>query len=164
MLGYLWKAAAVLQEGEQVAAWVRERLHRILLGKSSSVAAGMRRSATCRKVATTDREPLDACARYLVNHTPYLAYHDYLAQGYPIASGVIEGACRYLVKDRMELTGARWSLEGAEAVLKLRAVKVSGDFSDYWRFYEQQQYERVHKHLYHNPSALTHESTDARKR
>jgi hypothetical protein len=156
VLGYVWKAAAVLQEGEQVAPWVRERLYRIVLGKSSSVAAGMRRSATCRKLTTTVREPLDACARYLVNHTPYLAYHESLERGYPIASGVIEGACRYLVKDRMELTGARWSLEGAEAVLKLRAVKVSGDFSTYWTFYEQQQYERIHKHLYQNPSVLTH--------
>jgi hypothetical protein len=156
VLGYLWKAGAVLEAGEQVAVWVRERLHRVLLGKSSSVAAGMRRSATCRQLTTTAREPLDVCARYLLNHTPYLAYHDYLASGYPIASGVIEGACRYLVKDRMELTGARWSLEGAEAVLKLRAVKVSGDFSAYWTFYEQQQYERIHKHLYQNPSVLTH--------
>jgi hypothetical protein len=163
VLGYLWKAAAVLQEGEQVATWVRERLQRILLGKSSSVAAGMRRSATCRQLTTTAREPLDACARYLLNHTPYLAYHDYLTSGYPIASGVIEGACRYLVKDRMELTGARWSLKGAEAVLKLRAVKVSGDFSAYWTFYEQQQYERVHKHLYQNPLVLTNGSTDMRK-
>ncbi len=67
MLGYLWKAAAVLKENEQVAVWVRDRLHRILLGKSSSVAAGMRRSATCRQLTTTVREPVDACARYLLN-------------------------------------------------------------------------------------------------
>jgi len=103
----------------------------------------------------TVREPVDACARYVLNHAPYLAYHEYLKQGYPIATGVIEGACRYLVKDRMELTGARWSLVGAEAVLKLRAVKVSGDFSTYWTFYEQQQFERVHKPLYQNSSVLT---------
>jgi hypothetical protein len=160
VLGYLWKAAAALrQEEEQVAAWVRERLHRILLGKSSAVAAGMRRSATCRQLTTTVREPVDACARYLLNHAPYLAYHEYLKQGYPIATGVIEGACRYLVKDRMELTGARWSLAGAEAVLKLRAVKVSGDFSDYWTFYEQQQFERIYKPLYQNPLVLTLGST-----
>jgi hypothetical protein len=159
VLGYLWKAAAVLQEDAQVAVWVRDRLHRILLGKSSSVAAGMRRSATCRQLASTVREPVDACARYLLNHAPYLAYHEYLKQGYPIATGVIEGACRYLVKDRMALTGARWSLTGAEAVLKLRAVKVSGDFAAYWTFYEQQQYQRIHKSLYQNPSILTDRST-----
>jgi hypothetical protein len=155
VLGYLWKAAAVLQEDAHVATWVRERLHRILLGKSSSVAAGMRRSATCRHVTSTVREPVDACARYLLNHTPYLLYQEYLKRGYPIATGIIEGACRYLVKDRMELTGARWGLEGAEAVLKLRAVKVSGDFSEYWAFYEQQQYERIYKPLYKNPEVLT---------
>jgi hypothetical protein len=158
VLGYLWKAAAVLQEGEQVATWVHERLSRILLGKSASVAAGMRRSATCRQLASTVREPVDVCARYLLNHAPYLVYHEYLKQGYPIATGVIEGACRYLVKDRMALTGARWSLKGAEAVLKLRAVKVSGDFAAYWTFYEHQQYERIHKSLYQNPFFLTNNS------
>ena len=115
----------------------------------------MRRSATCRHLTSTTREPVDACARYLLNHAPYLIYQEYLKQGYPIATGIIEGACRYLVKDRMELTGARWGLEGAEAVLKLRAVKVSGDFSGYWAFYERQQYERIYKPLYKNPAILT---------
>jgi len=83
-----------------------------------------------------------------------LNYKEYLEKGYPIATGVIEGTCRHLVKDRMDITGARWSLKGAEAVLKLRAVKISDDFSDYWTFYEQQQYLKNHKTLYQNPSVL----------
>ena len=74
----------------------------------------------------------DACADYLQKYAPYLHYDRYLAAGYPIATGVIEGACRYLVRDRMELTGARWRLVGAEAVLKLRALRASGDFDAYW--------------------------------
>lgn len=154
VLGYLWKAGAVLCKEEQRSQWVRDKLQRILRGRSPYVAAGMRRSATCRHLSTTVRDPIDACARYLHNHTPYLLYHRYLRRGYPIATGVIEGACRYLVKDRMELTGARWSVEGAEAILKLRAIKISGDFSAYWTFYEQQQYERIHKRLYQTPSVL----------
>ena len=65
-----------------------------------------------------------------------------MAKGYPIATGVIEGACRYLVKDRMEITGARWGLEGGEAVLKLRALAINGDLDAYWEFHETQEYQR----------------------
>ena len=72
------------------------------------------------------------------------ATHEYLAAGFPIATGVIEGACRHLVSDRMDLTGARWSLAGAEAMLRLRALRSSGDFDKYWRFHEQREYERNH--------------------
>ncbi|MCP4284227.1 MAG: ISKra4 family transposase [Gammaproteobacteria bacterium] len=161
VLGYLWKAGKVLQDKDHVALWVRDRFARILQGKSSGVASGMRRSATCRHLSASDREPLDDCARYLLNHAPYLAYHEYLKQGYPIATGVIEGACRYLVKDRMEITGARWSLEGAEAVLQLRAIKLSGDFPRYWTFHEQQQYRRNYATLYQNPSVLSKDTRDS---
>ena len=73
-----------------------------------------------------------------------MRYDEYLALGLPIATGVIEGACRYLVKDRMERTGARWSLKGAEAVLRLRALWASGDFEAYWAFHEKQEYLRNH--------------------
>lgn len=69
-------------------------------------------------------------------------YDQYLAAGFPIASGVIEGACRYLVKDRMDRTGAHWSLEGAEAVLQMRALVASGDFEEYWDFHRKQEYAR----------------------
>ena len=155
VLGYLWKAGAVLQRKEVVAPWVRTTLLRVLLGHSAVVAATMRAAATRRKLSATVRKPVDTCARYLRNHAPYLAYHRYLKAGYPIATGVIEGGCRYLVKDRLALTGARWNLDGAEAVLKLRAVKVSGDFSAYWTFYERQQYKRIHECLYQNPAVLT---------
>lgn len=154
VLEYLWKAGHVLYDEDTLAQWVHDALQRILYGKSSFVAAGMRRSATCRHLSTSVREPIDVCARYLRNHWQYLRYNAYLHHGYPIATGVIEGACRYLVKDRMELTGARWSLKGAEALLKLRAIKISGDFSEYWKFYEQQQYVRNHSSLYQNPSVL----------
>jgi len=155
VLGYLWKAGAVLQRQELVVPWVRDALLRVLLGHSTVVASTMRAAATRRKLSATARKPLDICARYLQNHAPYLAYYRYLKAGYPIATGVIEGGCRYLVKDRLALTGARWSLDGAEAVLKLRAVKVSGDLSAYWTFYEHQQYRRIHECLYQTPTVLT---------
>ena len=81
----------------------------------------MRRAATVAGLSRDTRKPVDTCADYLLKYAPYLHYDRYLAAGYPIATGVIEGACRHLVRDRMELTGARWRLVGAEAVLKLRA-------------------------------------------
>ncbi|HSH58395.1 MAG TPA: ISKra4 family transposase, partial [Acidimicrobiales bacterium] len=65
-----------------------------------------------------------------------------------IATGVIEGTCRYLVADRMDITGARWSVKGAEAVLKLRAVRSNGDFDEYWQFHLDQERQRVHESRY----------------
>jgi hypothetical protein len=77
-----------------------------------------------------------------------LHYDRALAAGLPIATGVIEGACRHLVKDRMDRTGARWSLRGAEAVLRLRSLRSSGDFEAYWAFHLQQEHDRTHRARY----------------
>jgi len=146
---YVWKAAGALfpnQELEQ-DRWTRQHLLEILRGKASLVAAGMRRSATLRQMGA-ERKPVDECADYLLHYSPYLHYDKALAEGVPIATGVIEGACRHLVEDRMNLTGARWSLTGAEAVLRLRALRSSNDFDAYWKFHEQQEYERHHASRY----------------
>jgi hypothetical protein len=150
VLEYLWKAARALHGADEAGAetWVRERMLEILRGRSSVVAAGMTRSATLRGIPATAREPIDRCANYLIKYREFLRYDEYLAKGYPIATGVIEGACRYLVKDRMEITGARWSLEGAEAVLQLRSLRASGDFDEYWAFHLRQEYQRNHADHY----------------
>jgi hypothetical protein len=142
----LWSAAWALHPSGDPAAeqWVNGRLLEILRGKSSAVAAGIRRSATLRRLTAEQRAPLDKSADYLLYYRDYLHYDQYLAAGYPIATGVIEGACRYLVKDRMELTGARWSLDGAEAVLRLRALRASGDFDEYWEYHLKQEQQRNH--------------------
>jgi len=108
----------------------------------------MCRSATRKKLTDKQREPVDTCATYLRNKAPYLKYNRYLAQGFPVATGVIEGACRHLVKDRMEITGAKWKLPGAEAVLRLRALRSSKDFDEYWDFHEACEYKRNHQSLY----------------
>jgi hypothetical protein len=148
---YVWDAShAFASESQQRDAWVLTRLLEILRGHASGVAAGMRRSATLRALTADARKPVDACADYLLNYTPYLRYDRALAQGLPIATGVIEGACGHLVNDRMNLTGARWTLEGAEAVLCLRALRSSGDFDDYWVFHETSEHVRHHTSLYAN--------------
>lgn len=120
----------------------------VLEGKARDVAAGIRRRATTAGLATQKRKKADDCARYLTNKAPYLDYPTALAAGWPIATGVIEGACRHLVKDRMDITGARWSVAGAEAVLKLRTVRCNGDFDAYWRWHLAQERRRVHKSRY----------------
>jgi hypothetical protein len=147
---YLWDAGRAFfpESGEELESWVRRRLLEILRGNAGYVAGGIRRSATLRKLSDQDRKAVDTCADYLITYGQYLKYNNYLDQGYPIATGVIEGACRYLVKDRMEITGARWSLDGAEAVLRLRALRASGDFDEYWTYHEAQEYNRNHRELY----------------
>ena len=143
---YLWTASTAFhdEESREREYWVSTGLLRILCGQSSTVAGGIRRSATLRELDGKARQAVDSCCDYLLRHASYLRYDQYLTMGLPIATGVIEGTCRHLVKDRMELTGARWSLAGAEAVLRLRALRASGDFEEYWKFHEEQEYERNH--------------------
>jgi len=151
VLEYFWKAAYCFHPdaSQEAQAWVTERLRAILTGHDpSQIAAGIRRSATRQRLSATKRKAADTCARYLINNRSLLGYAKALRQGLPIATGVVEGACRYLVKDRMDRTGARWSLDGAEAVLRLRALRTNGDFDAYWRFHLAQEYERNHRARY----------------
>jgi hypothetical protein len=152
VLEYVWKAAwSFYAEGDPAAEkWVHEKGIAILEGQASQVAGAMRRSATKRGLDQAQREGADKAADYLLRKRPHLDYPTALANGWPIASGVIEGACRHLVKDRMDLTGARWGLEGAEAVLKLRVLRANADFTAYWRFHTSQERLRVHATRYRN--------------
>ena len=144
VLEYLWKAAYGFFDvnDEQVEEWVLERAVKVLKGSASQVAAGIRRSATRKGLSPKQRKPIDTCADYLLKYKSMLRYDLYLASGFPIATGVIEGACRHLINDRLDITGARWSLPGAEAVLKLRSLNSSGDFDAYFEFYQAQEYKR----------------------
>jgi hypothetical protein len=108
----------------------------------------MRRSATNHGLSTKAREPIDQCADYLHRFKDMLRYDKFLALGLPIATGVIEGACRYLVADRMDKTGARWGLAGGESVLKLRALDTNGELDAYWKHYNSMAFERNHAALY----------------
>jgi len=152
VLEYLWAAAwCFFDEGDPRAeAWVRTRALAILDGGARNVAAGIRRRASSKGLMASDRKGTDACARYLTNKAAYLDYPTALAGGWPIATGIIEGACRHIVKDRFDVTGARWSVNGAEAILKLRVVRSNGDFGDYWRFHLSREHERVHRSRYAN--------------
>lgn len=156
VIEYLWKAARVFYDetNSEAEKWVTKRLLAILEGNAGHIAAGMKRAATLLKIPNNKRMPIDKCAGYLLKNKPYLKYHLYLKEGFPIATGVIEGACRHLIKDRMDVTGARWSLKGAEAIVKLRSLRSSGDFEKYWAFHEAREYERNHESFYADPSVL----------
>jgi hypothetical protein len=150
VLEYLWRAAwSFFNEGDPDAeTWVRDKARAVLAGHPTRVAAAIRRKATYHRLDTTRRANADTCAKYLTNKAPYLDYANALQNGWPIATGVIEGACRHLVKDRMDLTGARWGLHGAETVLKLRALHSNGDFPDYWHYHLSQEKRRKHEQRY----------------
>lgn len=152
VLAYLWDAAwCFFDEGDPAAEkWVGQKALAVLEGKAGLVAAAIKRKATNLGLEPKDRKNADTCAAYLLAKAPYLNYPKALANGWPIATGVIEGAVRHLVKDRLDVTGARWGLKGAEAVLKLRALRKNADWSRYWRFHLTQQRERVHQARYLN--------------
>lgn len=150
VLQYLWAASTAFhpETATEREDWVMARLYDVLRGKAVDVAAGMRRSATLRALVEKARAPVDKCADYLLAYKAYMHYDEYLRAGLPIASGVIEGACRHLINDRLGITGAHWSLLGAEAILKLRALNSSGDMAAYWTFHEAREYERNHASRY----------------
>jgi hypothetical protein len=152
VLEYLWRAAAALYgEGHPAThAWVHRQANRVLHGHARQVAGIIRRQATNAHLTPARRQPADQAAGYLTNHARYLDYPTALASGWPIATGIVEGACRHLVKDRMDLTGARWGLTGAETILKLRALRTNGDFDAYWHYHLTQEHHHVHQARYHN--------------
>ena len=127
---------------------MHDRVLAVLGGAARDVASGIRRRASTEGLAGNARTGADKCAGYLTSHARYLDYPTALASGWPIATGIIEGACRHIVKDRMDLTGARWSLAGAEAVLWLRALRANGDFAQYWTFHLSRELDQVHRSRY----------------
>jgi len=142
----LWKAAYVFHaEGSAEAEqWVRVRALRILQGDVSQVVKGLRQTVTKRKLRGVKRATLVRVAKYMFRNRARMRYDEYLTQGLPIASGAVEGACKNLIKDRMERSGMRWTESMAEAIVKLRAVYLSGDLDQYWAFH----IERDHRRLY----------------
>lgn len=143
---YLWKTAWCFypEASPGAAGWVRARAAAILGGHATAVAANIRDTAAARaaQLTASQRKTAATAAAYLDAKAPYLDYPTALAAGWPISTGLIEGACRHIVKDRMDITGARWSVTTAEAVLKIRALLANGDFSAYWAYHLQRERQR----------------------
>jgi hypothetical protein len=146
VLEYLRKAAWSLHPAADPAAedWVAVKALAILAGDSARVAAEITAETETAGLTPAQRTGADTCVRCLTGKDEYLRYDTALAAGWPIATGVIEGACRHIIGDRLGITGARWGLDGAEAVLTLRAVLSNGDFEEYWRFHLAQEHQRLY--------------------
>ena len=144
---YVWKAAKVFHSHpEQQEAFARDRLLEILRGNAKNVIAGLRRRATVAELNETDAKVIATACGYFENNASRMRYDAYLSAGYPIATGVIEGACRHVIKDRMEQGGMRWTLEGAQAMLNLRAVNASDGAEAFGEWRQQDGAKRVHPH------------------
>ena len=157
--GYLGKAAAALHPGDPVLAgqWADGQKLRVLHGRAkavaatlASVAAKTRENPRTRHLDLTD---MDKAVTYLDNNREHMRYDKALASGWPIATGLIEGSCRYVIEDRFGITGARWSPDGAEDILKIRAVVVNGDLCDYMSYYKARYLEEHHLARY-DPASI----------
>lgn len=154
VIEYVWAAGRALfgESNAKAEEWVANRLLALLSGRSGGEVARTIRwwAARQKNLDASAERAIDKTCHYIADRTRtrLMHYEQALADGLPIATGVIEGACRYLVKDRMDRTGARWSLTGAEAVLRLRAIRASGDFDAYWEFHLAQDQERNHGSRY----------------
>lgn len=150
VLEHLWTAAWCLHAHDDPAAedWVAARALQILAGHAADAADTIDTQASTAGLTDGQRTGADTTVGYLRDHDAYLRYDTALEHGWPIATGVIEGACRHLIGDRLAITGARWGVPGAEAILTLRALTDNGDFDDYWRFHIARENQRVHRDDY----------------
>ncbi|MEU5438201.1 ISKra4 family transposase [Streptomyces sp. NPDC020719] len=142
----LWAAARCFYPATDPDAedWIAAKTARILRGHADRAADEIRAEADDRHLANEDRTGIDKACQYLATNADFVHYKKALATGWPIASGVIEGACRHLIADRLDITGSRWSVPGAEAVLLLRAVHANGDMPQYWDFHLRAEQHRLH--------------------
>jgi hypothetical protein len=156
--GYLGKAAAALHPGDPVTAgqWADGQRLRVLQGRAQAVAATLAciagKTRTNPRTRHLDLSDLDKAITYLTNNHHHMKYDKALANGWPIATGMIEGACRFVIEDRFGITGARWSPTGAEDILKLRAIIVNNDLDDYMNYYKKRYREEHHLARYHPAS------------
>lgn len=151
----LWQAAHLFypEGSDEAESFARERIVRVLHGEVAGVVQGLRRLGTLRGLKGAKKKTLTQLCAYLSKNRQRMRYHEYLAKGYPIASGAVEGACRHLVKDRMERAGMHWTPAGAQAMLDLRSTYVNGDWEEYQNDRIQRETQRLypHRHLVEGP-------------
>jgi hypothetical protein len=144
----LWQAAHVFhaEKSADAEAFVRKRLLRVLRGKVAGVVHGMRVLGGQRTLSAAKRKTLATVCNYLEKNQQRMRYHEYLAAGYPIASGAVEGACRHLVKDRMERAGMHWTIAGAQAMLEVRSAYLCGQWEEFQDYRIEQETHRLYPH------------------
>jgi hypothetical protein len=144
----LWKVAGLFgpQKSQQVQQQVRQWVLKILRGQIRAVLVDMRQRGQEAGLKGNKKRELAKACHYLDKRKGQLRYHEYLKAGYPIASGVIEGACRHYVKDRMERTGMSWVQAGAQAMLELRSVALNETWDEFQSFYRQRECAALYPH------------------
>lgn len=147
VLEKLWKVAHALHaEGSPEAeAFVKARTERILCGMAGQVVKGLRQTVTKRRLTGQKANTIHGVCDYLYRNRERMRYDEYLRNGWPIASGTVEGACKNLIRDRFERSGMRWTIPTAEALLKLRAAHLSGDLEDYWQHHVKHDQQRLYR-------------------
>jgi len=160
---YLWKVANALfgENNDQRFEWMRSRTLLLLSGKTKRLITEFRSLAKQPKTRKSKIAQFLTTANYFEHNLPFMDYPTYLSKGYPIASGVIEGACRHFVKDRCELSGMRWLQSGAENLLHLRAVAENNDWDDYQSYRKQQRHQRLYGSLPTNLKSVEVQSLTA---
>lgn len=139
---YIWDAATALygeKDDGRRFQWVEDKLLAVLQGHTGRVIGGLKQIITKTKPRASVKKMLQKTITYFSNHRQMMNYDQYLQKGYPIATGVVEGACGSFVKDRMEKSGMHWTVKGAQAVLNIRAVKVNNDWTDFWKYHINNQ-------------------------
>jgi hypothetical protein len=157
VMEYLWKAAWALHQARDPAieTWTIAQALEILHGRAAGVIARITQLAAAHPPQHSEHaRNIRKVLGYLTAKLPYLDYPRALKAGWPVATGVIEGACRHLVKDRMAITGARWSTSGAQAILWLRVIHANGDRDAYWAHHLRQEHQRNHLSRYSNDFTL----------
>lgn len=159
---YLWAVANSLlgETHPDRIDWMADRTLQLLSGQTASLVADFRQLAQSGQCSAAQQTQLTKTANYFERNLPYLDYPTYLQHGWPIASGVIEGACRHVVKDRCELSGMRWQQDGAENLLQLRAVAENNDWDDYHRFRQRQRHLRLYQSSYPEQAPFEFQALD----
>ncbi len=141
VIEYIWLIAHIkYKEGSKESKdYVYETLLLILKGSVKVYIKELEAEFDQKKLRSSRKKIYKKVITYLKNHRMYMQYDEYLSKGYPIGTGVIESACSHVVKQRTEITGARWGINGAEAILNLRSVKQSKEWDTYWDFYTKKR-------------------------
>ncbi len=140
------------KQGDKLV-FIKDSVLRILQGEIKGVIRGLKQRGSKRKRGKKKTEQLRKIGNYLKKNQGRKQYHDYLEQGYPIASGVIEGACKHFVKDRMERAGMRWTIKGAQAMLDIRSVYLNEHWDEFTLF----RINKLNEELYPERTLVKHD-------
>ena len=148
VIGYLELAVnALVKKKDERTVVISSYLELMLTGKLTTVLKSLRTRKALNKLKKSSIKDVEKALTYFENHKDYMKYDEYLRDGLPIATGVIESACKHIIKSRMDRAGAQWSIKGADAMLQLRCIKASGHWQEFTELRQKSEYDRQYSHL-----------------